>query len=556
MNKTRWLLLVAISAVIVAAPFFLTVAGDGQVHLAIADNFAHGRAFQYNPNGEIVVASTSPFWTILLTALIALTGPAAPWLLKLIVVGIWLAAAWLLWRIAKEGWQLNGGWLWGTLALWLAHATIVANALGGLENVLSAMQLLWIGLLTIRWGRQLTWGRSAGLGLILGWAILTRPDGGLFALILLGLFGLALWLVWRESLGRVLAQFIVMATAAAIVLLPWYAYQFSITGNFVTDSSVARLYNGRQGSLALIPDLLYLHPKPLLSLGSAFLPLGFGFLIASGNTLKRMASWRANHQASTTFARVSAVTLVICGMLFFTFVVGAEAFGRYFLPLYPFFFLAGVEGLRLTTGWLKQRRPRLAQAFVALVVLFMVATSAADYARRVGPGRFTVETPLDVIYGPAHTQYLSFNVPQLPSVPADRAALTDEFLASIGASAETDHTSIAVTEVQLRYYLDERVDVLSLDGRTSADILTFTNPTTGVPDFPAYFLAVQPDYVHVNQWCEVGGWLAALFTSEIEENLVCTWQKQTAEMALGDSFEWQGMAVTLVADEIVRIDWE
>ena len=55
--------------------------------------------------------------------------------------------------------------------------------------------------------------------------------------------------------------------------------------------------------------------------------------------------------------------------------------------------------------------------------------------------------------------------------------------------------TIAVTEVQLRYYLDERVDVLSLDGRTSADILTYTNPTTGVPDFPAYFEAVQPDYV-------------------------------------------------------------
>jgi hypothetical protein len=100
------------------------------------------------------------------------------------------------------------------------------------------------------------------------------------------------------------------------------------------------------------------------------------------------------------------------------------------------------------------------------------------------------------------------------------------------------------------------VDVLSLDGRTSAGILAYTDPLTGVPDFERYFLATQPDFVHANQWCAVGGWLAGYLTLAIEDNLVCTWEKQAAQMSIGDSFEWQGRRIELVAPEILRIAWK
>src|SRR5690606_1078847 len=115
--------------------------------------------------------------------------------------------------------------------------------------------------------------------------------------------------------------------------------------------------------------------------------------------------------------------------------------------------------------------------------------------------------------------------------------------------------SVAVTEVQLRYFLDDRVTVLSLDGRTSANILRYVDPVSGVPDFGRYFADVRPDYVHIRQWCEVGGWLAGVFPSRIRDNLVCDWERRAAAMAPGDSFEWQGRTVTLVAPDIVRIEW-
>jgi hypothetical protein len=145
-------------------------------------------------------------------------------------------------------------------------------------------------------------------------------------------------------------------------------------------------------------------------------------------------------------------------------------------------------------------------------------------------------------------------VPFLVAAPAKRSAQTDAFLHEMGAPADAP-VSIAVTEVQLRYFLDERVTVLSLDGRTSAEILTYTDPVSGVPDFERYFQDTRPDYVHAKQWCEVGGWLARVLPADIEENLICEWERRAETMAMGDSFDWQGRRVTLVAPEVLHIDW-
>jgi hypothetical protein len=545
-------------ALLVGGPFVFNLAGDAQVHLAIAENFAAGRPFQFNPGGETVVASTSPFWTLLLTAYFLLAGRWTPLLLSLTNLTIWLASAVLLYRVARDLWAMRGVALAPVFLLWLGHTTVVANALGGLENVLSALQLLLFYWLAARWRNGLTPGRSASLGLLIGWMLLTRPDGGLFGLVALGLYLPGNWPANRRRWMGFLSCLVIMSLAALIVLAPWYVYQYSVTGRLITDSSLARLYNGRQGSLTLIPGLLYFHPKALVSLATAFLPLAAGYLVTSGNVLAGL--WRARTKR-TAFLRdgypqVAAVALVAAGFLFYSFVVGAEAFGRYFLPLYPFLFLTGVDGLKRTYHWLAPvagRRP--AVAFLVLAALFMAGTSGVDYYRRLVPGRFTIHHVLDVMYGPAHRQYYSANLPALIAAPEARPGQTDLFLHALDAAGE-EQVSIAVTEVQLRYFLDGRVEVLSLDGRTSAGILAYTDPLTGVPDFERYFLATRPDFVHASQWCAVGGWLAGFFTLAIEDNLVCAWEKQAAQMRIGDSFEWQGHRVELASPEILRIDWK
>lgn len=531
---------------VIASPFLFTLAGDAQVHLAIAEQFAQGRPFRYNPGGEMVVASTSPFWTLLLILFYALAGASAPLLLKATSVIAWGATAVLLYRTARDHWRLREPVAVGVLALWLAHTTVVANALSGLENGLGALQLLWLYHLAL--AGPPTRRRVGQMGLLLGWALLTRPDVGLFALALLALYALA-----HIGFMRQIANWrcvLIGAGAAVLLLLPWYAYQFAYTGRLVTDSSLARLLTGRQGALPLWGDWLYLHPKALLSLAAGFLPLGVGGGWLAGGLVSGLAKGQGVEKG---MARATAVLLTLIALLFFTFGVGAEAFGRYFLPIYPFFFLAGVAGWQQMMRWLgRQTAVRLLTAFA---ILFLIAASGYDYYRRLGPGHLTPTHPLEVLYGPANLQYYAFNLFSLVQAPVQRTAVTDQLLADLQA-ADLPHITFAVTEVQLRYYVDERVMVLSLDGRTSAQILAYMDASTGVPDFAAYFRAARPDFVHVAQWCAVGGWLAALRPAQMTPNLLCQWQQQVANMPIGAEFSWEGNRVRLVAPDVVRILWQ
>ena len=404
-------IIIIIVAVVIAGPFLLTLAGDAQVHLVIAENFTHNYPFQYNPGGEVVVASTSPFWTILLISSYLVVGSWAPLLLKVVVVLVWLGTAYLLLKAARDLWGFSDWLILAVLALWLTHTVVVANALSGLENGLAAMQLLLLYLLTAVTGPAPTLKHSAAFGLLFGWMILTRPDGGFLGLVLLACYGLIVILNGRSeqiglsiALKRWLPQLALFAVCSLLVLMPWYLYQWSVTGKFVTDSSLARLYSGRQGSIPLGP--LYFHPKATISLATAFLPLAFGSLIVAVNLLWRFLHSRARGVFLIEYyAQITAVLLISAGYLFFTFVVGAESFGRYFLPLFPFLFLTGVAGLALVFNWLRARWKWAAWTFVAGTFLFLIVVSGYDYYRRLGPGRFTQEQVLDVIYGPAHLQY-------------------------------------------------------------------------------------------------------------------------------------------------------
>ena len=538
---------------VVVAPFLFTLAGDAQVHLAVAENFAVGRPFQYNPKGEMVVASTSPFWTLLLTFAYYVIGYNAPILLKVVVVLLWLGSGYALYRILVTQWSFSMYARWGILALWLGHTTVVANAVGGLENVLSAFQLTWLYLIAAVSLPRLRYYHTFLMGLLLGWAWLTRPDGGLFALVILCFW---FWYGPQSWLQR-LKHLLLLSVMAVVVLVPWYMYQFDVTGQLLTDSSVARLYTGRQGAWPLWPGQLYVHPKAFISLVTAFLPLLLGFGLMTWTALTRMVarlrSQTVDASQPSHFALITAVALVIFPFLFYTFVVGAEAFGRYFLPVYPFLFVAGAAGWQRIHHWVQLRQTWLAWVGTVFASLFLLGSASFDYYRRVTNPAPAVQA-LDVIYGPARQQYFSYNLWPTLVAPPQRYEQTHQLLQQLGLPTEAD-VKLAVTEVQLRYFVDDRIEIMSLDGRTSATILNYFDPDTGLPDFERYFTDQQPDLVHVNQWCAVGGWLAAVRPVPIADNLVCRWQHQTERLAVGESFEWNGRVVTVVAPEIVYIDW-
>ncbi len=532
--------LVALALILFSAAFGLMyVPGDAQVHLVIAEQFWLGHPFQYNGFGsEVVVASTSPFWTLLLWFFFSVFGYVTPIVLKIIVCAIWLTVGFLVHRCARVLWGLSERTSLAASMLWFGSCVVAVNGLGGLENVLCSMQLLLLCLiLGPHAGKAPGWTRAALAGAIGGWCVLTRLDGGLLAVLVMGLFFLFAWVpAVRAKRGadswRIVGQAGLAIGVAVIVLIPWYSYQFALTGSVVTDSSIARMYAGRRDSFSLIEHILYFHPKTFVNLATAFLPLSIGLLV-SGALLRRDPAYTTRNLQICT-----ALGVVGCAALFFTFVVGAGHFGRYLLPAFPFLFLGGVAGLAYVVRRLGQVSGLFAGFLVAAVVLFMFLVSAADWHRRLVLGQ----------------QYIA-NLPTVLHGPQEREAYTTALLESVDASGAGPFR-FAVTEVQLRYYVDERVTVQSLDGRTSAHILDFVDRHTGLPDFEHYFEEVQPDFVELGQWCqwEGFGWLSRFRADFVARpNLICDWTTRAAEMEPGDEFEWRGRTIRMTRAGLMSI---
>lgn len=534
------LYVVALGLILFSAMFGLMyVPGDAQVHLAIAEQFWLGHPFQYNgPGSEMVVASTSPFWTLLLWLFFSIFGYATPIALKFVVCAIWLCVGYLVYRCARAMWGLSEPASLAASLLWFGSCVVAVNGLGGLENVLCSLQLLLLCLLLGPYaGKAPGWSRAAVAGAIGGWCVLTRLDGGLLAVLVMGLFYLFAFVpVVRAKNGaairNVLGQAGLSFCVAVIVLVPWYSYQFALTGSIVTDSSLARMYAGRRDSFALVENMLYLHPKTLVNFATAFLPVSAGLLV-SLLLLRRDPS-----RVVLNLQVITAVCVVGCATLFYTFVVGAGHFGRYLLPAFPFLFIAGVAGLAHVARRLDGVHRLLAVLFVGAVVLFMGLVSAADWHRRL-------------VYG---QQYIA-NLPTVIAAPQQREAKTTALLQSVDASGAGPFR-FAVTEVQLRYYVDERITVQSLDGRTSARILDYVDRHTGLPDFERYFEDVQPDFVELGQWCqwEGFGWLSRFRADLVARpNLVCDWTTRAADMEPGDEFEWRGRTIRMTQAGLLSI---
>jgi hypothetical protein len=521
---------------LVAAGFGLAyVPGDAQVHLAVAESFAQGHPFQYNAaDGERVVASTSPFWTLMLGLLFRLSGHHAVLGLKVAVLLAWAGVGALTWRWSRRNWGFSPPAASVAALVWFGTCAIAINGLGGLENVLGALQLLLLGWV-LSPAPAASGKRTLWIGLLTGWAFLTRLDIGLFAGVLVAGDGARRVAANGRPAGAVRGEGRRAVAAAAIalaVLVPWYAYQWAVTGALITDSSVARAYAGRSHSIVLWPGWLYLHPKTLLTLGVVFLPLSVGF----GATVLGMRRLPPEGRAGPTMA----AWVVGASVVFYTFVVGATHFGRYFLPAFPFFIVGGVAGLSRLADRGSTRAPWLGHAVVVLAAAYLALTNAVDWRRRLV----------------RHDQY-AMNWRTVWQAPLKRRESTDALLTRLGAGTNAS-VRYALTEVQARYYLDSRVTVLSLDGRTSSQVLRFTDPVTGLPDFGPYLEAVRPDVVDVAQWSPGSDstWLPRLRTPfQTTPNLMAEWYARVGGMRDGEAFDWGGRRVVRIARHLVRLEW-
>lgn len=162
------------------AAYFDHTCDDAFISFRYAENFASGQGLVFNP-GEYVMGYSNLLWVLLLAALETL-GISAP--LGARVLGVMLA--WGTLTVVYFYLRRTHGLpeaVWG-VAFLTANATFAVWMFGGLEGHLFAFLLVSAVVLTLT---QPTSHRGyAGIGLLLGLASLTRPEGIFYAVPVTG----------------------------------------------------------------------------------------------------------------------------------------------------------------------------------------------------------------------------------------------------------------------------------------------------------------------------------------------------------------------------------
>lgn len=386
------------------------VAGDAVLHLSIAERTASGDWFAFQ--GSHPEASTSsPLWSLIGAALWALGGASAALFgLKALCLLAWLSIGLLVRQIAL---QLGASRPAAASAALLVTVlpSLAFNGLLGTESALFAATIL-LGL----W--RLTADRPIQAAAALGLAAALRPEGAI-ALLVLGL-------AWLRARRPALPLALGAVAVAALCAAPSWLVHLQATGELVPGSALSRTAMARRDptSLALGPLWLYLRPLYVLAL---YAPLPVLALLGARST----SAWPAR----------AALLTAAAGVLLYTFAVGGAQASRYLiwvLALLGPLFALGLDALA------ERRRLFLTAGAWLLVALTL------DASMRV---RYMTDTQL--------------SVSDLTPAPERRADATRNHLldaCSLGCCADLDQPALALREVQLRFFLDDRVRVVGLDG--------------------------------------------------------------------------------------------
>lgn len=319
----------------------------------------------------------------------------------------------------------------------LAAAAFALNP-GILQNSVNGMEAILLCYLFLSF---LLLQRQQGplwlLGLVSAACCLTRPEGVIF----LALF-LSHALAQRQTPRE---QLLWIAGGTLCGLAIYLGITIAATGGLGSDSAQARLAAGLRESHWIGP--IHIHTKTVVRF-LAYLPI-------------TVALWYKRRPF--TFAQ----TLFAAMCIFYTFVVGANHTIRYWIPFLGVIIVAAADAIQdLERRWL------------AVGATLLAAVYGAEFVSRNGGRPF----------GYAHTQIVS--------AVSQRKKFTDEFLRALPAS--TYPLRVAALEVQLRYFLDDRVKLLSLDGRTSARFDEYLTPR-GLRRIDRFLLEERPDYVELGR---------------------------------------------------------
>ncbi len=339
----------AAAAVVVVAVALRLIPGpqicdDAYITFKYVRNLTSGLGFTYNP-GERVLGTTTPLYTLLLSGLYLLLGRlgasiiTVSWALNAVLDG---ASAFLLIRLCR---RVTGSRIVGLLCggLWALSNVSIAVSISGMETPLYVLLILTTLLLFLS-------GRFLAAALACSLVVLTRPDGLLLALSLLG------YLALRER-RRLLGPL----SAGAAALVPWLAFALLYFGSPVATSVAAKNVVYRTPPWEAVRHFAH-HWTTLIGLELHGVPAYIFAVPLTGLWLWGLALVRRRGRAAPV-----AIFPVLYLVAFA--IANKPMFRWYFVPLEPFYLLGlGAALHSLVMHRVTRTTGRLARALAAVAL--------------------------------------------------------------------------------------------------------------------------------------------------------------------------------------------
>ena len=443
--------------------------GDAEIYLVYGAHAAEGRYFEFNP-GERSSGVTSVGYMLLLAQVFsALPSSYVPLAIKVLNIASWYAVAACTFligrRLVAHPWALTAAVVAGMMP------GSVFNATGGMENGLFALAVTVSFFLMMRFMWLVPHERPSRAGdalvaVMLALCCALRPEGIPFTALAVASRVYLHWTVTHRA-GAALSKMLVPGAATGAVTLALALFHHSQTGDWLPGSALARATMSAADAVFLGP--FWFDPRFAVRL-AAYAPITLLFL--AGNVLVLTGKWRSAH-------RVEGLLLLVFWTFFvlYSTVLGSVHLARYVIFLMPpLILVAAIGGERWWADW---EQARWTSALPSRRVVF--AGLALGLA-----AVFTVETVLRLPLGGKDDLWRAMRAPR------ERAAYSDALMAALGRPSELP-VSLAYQEVQVRYWLDNRFVVRSLDGRTDNALLKHVRD--GNFDHIGYLRERQVDYL-------------------------------------------------------------
>jgi len=243
---------------------------DSWIHLVFARTIYKGRPWEYSP-GYPSTGSTSPLWSIILAPLFALTGNTTQ-----LVLGTYLIST-LFYSVTTffVGYLISeaaGRRIWGHLGM-IAFVLLPRNTwlmLSGMETPLF-MFILMLGITLLP---KQHFHYDMLLGVVMGLAYLSRPEGALLSLFVLLIRPAFLYTKGALNRKRILSL-LAMIVIAALVVIPWILHCLSVTGLPLPDTFYAKVHVPTPSEIEVWNFFwgLWIQQHPFIVIGIVSFPL-------------------------------------------------------------------------------------------------------------------------------------------------------------------------------------------------------------------------------------------------------------------------------------------